>query len=265
MATVARNATLVSPRRHYIANNMFYDDFFSYTVSSSIVNGAVVTTGSLGPVVGAYGNCPMGRILRENGKKLYPDSFNSSVGVTEYLVGVYDSVSFLNGYINPNSPVFVPMNTDKPYYLADGNDLTGGNDLSNQGPAVYTRGDINADGDANIGGNLNVTGVTDISGATTLGFLGSAITFIKSGSAVIDSAGIDANAKGSITLGVQTGCISGKDFFIFENPADLDAALMYVGFTVTNTAAVTVYLHNTSDASIDPIVQTWKYTHIRFA
>lgn len=265
MATLARNATLVSPRRHYIANNMFYNDFFSYTVSSSIVNGEVVTTGSLGPVAGASSNnCPMGRILRENGKKLYPDNFNSSVGVTEFLVGVFDSVTFLNGYINPNSPIFVPMNTDKPVYLADGNDLTGA-DLSNQGPAVYTRGDINADGDANIGGNLNVIGTTDISGATTLGFLGLPIKFVKNGSATSsDPASIAANSKGSVTLAVTTGSASGKDFFIFENPAALNAALMYVGFLVSGTAQVTVYLHNTSAAGVDDVPRTWNYTHIRF-
>jgi hypothetical protein len=247
MATLARNAPLVGPRRHYIANNIFNNDFFSYTTSTSIVNGATVTTGSLGSVAGATSsNCPKGRVLRENGKKLFPDSFNNSVGVSEYLVGVYDSVTFLNGFINPNSPVFVPMNTDKPYYLADGNDLSGA-DLSNQGPSVLTRGD------ANVGGN------------TTLGVLGSAITFIKSGSATSsDPANIAANAKGSVTLAVTTGSVSGKDFFIFENPSALNAALMYVGFGVTGDAQVTVYLHNTSAAGVDDVPRTWKYTHIRF-
>jgi hypothetical protein len=262
MATLARNAPLVGPRRHYIANSAFNDDFFSYSVSSSFVNNDVVTTGTLEPVAGATsGNCPMGRILRENGKKLFP---GSSVGVNQYLVGVYDSVSFLNGFINPNSPIFVPMNTDKPHYLADGNDLTGA-DLSNQGPAVYTRGDINADGDANIGGNLNVSGVTEISSDTTLGLLGSAIKFIKSGSGTSsDPSDTGANGISTATLTVQTGCVSGKDFFIFERPSGLDSNTMIANFVVTGTAEVTIYIHGNGTGANNTAL-TYKYTHIRFA
>jgi len=254
MATLADNSPLVGPRRHYIANNAFNNDFFSYTVSYSIVNGVEVKTGTLASVVGASsGNCPKGRILRENGKKLYPGSSvgvtqypGSSVGVSQYLVGVYDSVTFLNGFINPNSPIFVPMNTDKPHYLADGNDLTGSN-LSNQGPAIYTRGDANIDGNS------------------TLGLLGSAITFIKSGSGTSsDPATTGANGISTATLTVQTGCVSGKDFFIFERPSTLLANSMIANFVVSGTAQVTIYIHGDGTGA-DNGALPFKYTHIRFA
>jgi hypothetical protein len=38
---------------------------------------------------------------------------------------VFDDKTFLNGFIDPNSPLFVPFNTDKPVYLDNG--VNGGN------------------------------------------------------------------------------------------------------------------------------------------
>jgi len=60
--------------------------------------------------------CPIGRILRENGKKLYP---GASVGVNQYLVGVFDSISLLSGFIDPNAKVFKIFNSDKPVFIND--------------------------------------------------------------------------------------------------------------------------------------------------
>lgn len=82
-----------------------------------------VMQGTLTAVSGATAaNCPKGRVLRENGRKLYP---SANPGVTTYLVGVFDDKTFLNGFIDPNSPLFVPFNTDKPVYLDNG--VNGGN------------------------------------------------------------------------------------------------------------------------------------------
>ena len=104
--------------------------------------------------------CPKGRVLRENGRKLYPDA---NPGVTTYLVGVYDAQSMLSGFIDPNAKVFQIYNTDKPNFLADG--VTGG--TTDLGPSVYTAGDLLA------GGNLDISGSATIyNGATVYSTLG---------------------------------------------------------------------------------------------
>ena len=118
MATITsanNNSYKNSPRRSYISVAPFNASFFTYTTS---MNASYVTTGTLTAVTGATAaNCPKGRVLRENGRKLYP---SANPGVTTYLVGVFDDKTFLNGFIDPNSPLFAPFNTDKPVYLDNG-------------------------------------------------------------------------------------------------------------------------------------------------
>jgi hypothetical protein len=42
------------------------------------------------------------------------------------MVGVYDPVNGISGFIDPNSPVFGLQNTDKPIYIIDNNNLGNG-------------------------------------------------------------------------------------------------------------------------------------------
>ena len=123
MATITsanNNSYKNSPRRSYISVAPFNASFFTYTTS---MNANYVMQGTLTAVTGGTAaNCPKGRVLRENGRKLYP---SANPGVTTYLVGVFDDNTFLNGFIDPNSPLFVPFNTDKPVYLDNG--VNGGN------------------------------------------------------------------------------------------------------------------------------------------
>ena len=133
-------------RRSWISTTAFNNDFFSY--STTVNPTTFQTTGSLAAVVGATaGNCPAGRVLRENGKKLYPDAHD---GVETYMVGVFDPISFLSGFIDPNSPIFAVYNTDKPasldtIYGAAGANANGG--ASDRAPPVYTSGTVTAVGD----------------------------------------------------------------------------------------------------------------------
>jgi len=120
-------------KRSYVSTGLFTEFFLSYSTST---NGNGVTTGSLSAVTTNDLLCPPGRILRENGKKLYKDA---NPGVNKYYVGVYDAVTSLRGYIDPNEKVFALYNSDKPTYLADSIDS---NDLPDIGNPVYTRGDI---------------------------------------------------------------------------------------------------------------------------
>jgi hypothetical protein len=113
-------------RRSYIATMTFNTVFYTYSNNQLV------------PLPSMYeGYCPAGHILRENGKKLFPDT---NPGVTQYYVGVYDAVSFFNGYIDPNDAHFAVYNTDKPVYVPDNYDF--GNSMPDLGPSVYTQGNI---------------------------------------------------------------------------------------------------------------------------
>jgi len=133
------------PKRQYIATEAFGNDFYTYTTSTD-ANG--LTTGSLTQVVGANATtCPAGRVLRDNGKRLYP---SAHPGVTYGMVGVFDPQTFLNGFINPNSPIFAMFSTDKVYFTDNiGDSKNAGYDsnlsstgLVNEGNAVFTNGNV---------------------------------------------------------------------------------------------------------------------------
>jgi len=138
---MSRGAYEPTPRISYIAVAAFNADFFTYT--TSIVN--LVTVGVLTTVTGATaGNCPAGRVLRENGRKLYPGGAYS--GVSTYMVGVYDPQSMLSGFIDPNGPVFAPYNGDKPNFWADGVDPGPLGPLTDLGAPVLTNSTVEAVG-----------------------------------------------------------------------------------------------------------------------
>ena len=56
------------------------------------------------------------------------------------MVGVYDDQTLQTGFINPNSPVFGLMNTDKPTYLTNGFDIGTFTGTSNVGNGTYSEG-----------------------------------------------------------------------------------------------------------------------------
>jgi hypothetical protein len=125
-------------KRSYMSVASFETAFFTYTVAMNTTT--FVNTGTLTTVSGATAaNCPKGRVLRENGKKLFPDA---NPGITIYMVGVYDAITGFSGFIDPNGPIFTTYNSDKPTYLAD----TVGPDgrSAARAPPVYTDGTIEA-------------------------------------------------------------------------------------------------------------------------
>jgi hypothetical protein len=155
-------------RRAYLSMGAFNADIYSYTTSLDPTT--YQTTGALGAVTGATAsNCPIGRFLYENGKKLFP---GVHPGVSTYMIGVFDPVSFLNGFIDPNSEEFTLMNTDKPVDLASSTNTFGTNpttSVSDLAQPVFTRGDILAGGNGDISGTLVVGGATTITnGALTV-------------------------------------------------------------------------------------------------
>ena len=167
IGTASHSNYLNSPRRSYITTAAFQNDIFRYTTSTNPqtfeVTGTLTSLATVG--TGTAANCPANRVLRENGKKLYPSGLyvaNNTTyaapnpGVTTYMVGVYDPVSFLNGFIDPNSQVFAPYNTDKPEYVPRGIDPNSG--AVDQGPPVYTLGSVTAGTTVTAGTNITAAG-----------------------------------------------------------------------------------------------------------
>ena len=142
--TTSHGAYPQSSRRTYMSIRAFNGSFFSYT-TSRLGAPTFEAIGTLGSVTGANStNCPAGRTLRENGKRLFP---SANPGVSTFMVGVYDANSGLSGFIDPNDAVFTVYNTDKPTYLADGVSPT--NSAIDKAPGVYALGDI-----VTTGGNI---------------------------------------------------------------------------------------------------------------
>ena len=81
-------------------------------------------------------------------RKLYP---NAHPGVRTYMIGVFDSISFLSGFIDPDSPVFAVANNQIPAGYATGVD-PGPGGMLDAGQPVYTNGVIVSKGQMrNIG------------------------------------------------------------------------------------------------------------------
>jgi hypothetical protein len=156
MATIGRmNGASFNntPRLQYISTAPFNGNFYSYSTS---LTASLDTVGTLTVVSDATAaNCPAGRVLRENGRKLYP---GANPGITTYMVGVYDSQTMLSGFIDPNAAMFQIYNTDKPNFIANAVDISGGSEF---GPSVYTAGNITASGDIiSTGGQVRSSTVT---------------------------------------------------------------------------------------------------------
>jgi len=131
-------------RRSFLSTENFVDYFYSYTNTGI----AKVPNWQLVPVTSDETRCPVGRVLRENGRKLYP---GPNPNITKYYVGVFDAKTFLNGFIDPNAKVFTEYNNDKPIYVDDACSDDGSDDcsvLGDLGEPVYTNGNVvvNANG-----------------------------------------------------------------------------------------------------------------------
>lgn len=125
------------PATQFMSTKAFNNGFFAFDENTG-----------LHPVLGAGpGQCPPGRILRENGKKLYPGIHAS---VKTIMTGVFDSVTSLSGFIDTNSAIFTL------FAINHAPDLTPGLDynprgltqegVSHKGQSVYTLGDVVAGG-----------------------------------------------------------------------------------------------------------------------
>jgi hypothetical protein len=217
LITTTSHGNLPSPPRSaYIAGTAFQNYLYDYVQVKNNL-GQVVSGSLVSPIPGANAStCPAGRVLQPNGKKLFPGG--SSPGITTFMIGVYDPVTFLSGYIDPNSPYFAPMGTDKSYQIqtfdANGNIVYGVNPnggAADQGPPVETLGDstfganVYIAGNLDISGNTRMTGTLDVDGLVTAN-AGIDVTAggidVTSGGIEVTSGGIQVTAGGvQVTAG----------------------------------------------------------------
>jgi hypothetical protein len=146
-------------KRSYVTTGPFQNNIYSYVTALNPTTFrqegrlSVITTSPTGVTLTAT-NCPGGRVLRENGRKLYPgvnvglavgDTYlGATVGTTttnHFWVGVFDAVTGVKGFINPNSSRFIVYNSDKPLEIVDQDETNGtgvNDDLVANGQLVLT-------------------------------------------------------------------------------------------------------------------------------
>jgi len=235
-------------RRSYIATQVFNDYFYSYN------------NGEWGSNPGTFENCPAGRILRETGKKLYP---GANPNVDEYYVGVYDAVSLLNGFIDPNTALFAPFNDNKPVWVGDTTDHINNQYLNlppltspDAGPPVLTNGNIVALGN----GGANYIGVTNtLEGIASYAYL--AYQYNQIGS----TPGSTGESFEPYVGVVSQTEVSSFTAYLGTNPVDISGnipAEAYLRLTASNNNvestlyAPNVYLSSGNGSNLPAVIQT---------
>jgi hypothetical protein len=181
--------------KSYITTDNFFNNLRTYQTQANsttyATEGRLTTPGTVAGVTTVAivnvktkvnlvrADCPAGRILRETGRRLYPgqnpglnvgDKYNGAVvGTTAtqtMWVMVYDVMTGISAFINPNDTVFAVYSADKPLELI--NPLEGS--ASVLGAPVISGGLVTAVG------QIRSTGVTtiDATGLTTISIDGSA-------------------------------------------------------------------------------------------
>lgn len=231
------NGSLPSvPRRSYISTEVFNSSFYTYTTA---FNG-LVFNGVLGGVPSSSATmCPSGRILHETGKKLFP---GANPGITDYMVSVFDPISMLTGFINPNNSNFSLMNTDRAAYLLD--NVTGSNaglsTVTARANALYTRGDVLTGGRLDLSGNAMIYGNVSTVGNTYIGGNLSTIGNTYSGGNVFFGSNI--YVKNNSTIGnanLSNGNISStyKQYFV-STPYVRASSIVFLTYTHQSNAGI---------------------------
>lgn len=101
----------LQPQKAYLTTQAFNTKLLTY--STSVNTTTFQTEGTLTPNANATAaNCPVNRVLHTNGRVLVP---GANPGVNSPLIGVYDPISALNGFIDPTDPTFATYNVNMPY------------------------------------------------------------------------------------------------------------------------------------------------------
>jgi hypothetical protein len=206
-------------KRSYVATGVFNTAFYSYT-SARDVNNVTQYTLAVNPSATVL-NCKAGHILKENGRKLVP---GANPSVTNYMVGVFDSSSLLNGFIDPNNSLFAVYSTNMPNFVARNVDTVTGPDgtTNDMGPSVFTSGSVVA------AKQIRSTTVTALTPGSTVN--------------------IDASLGQVFTLAQG----SGQAVSVTATASPPVGALVYLIVTQAGTAAAVSFSTNTKGTTTTP-------------
>jgi hypothetical protein len=171
---------------NYIATAAYGDNIFTYTTSQNpstlVYSGTLQSLLNLGTVTAL--TAPVGRILRTNGRKLFPGANSCSSIITtaggtvsvsqirSQMVGVIDVVTGISGFIDPNDSLFAIYNVDKAIDFP--NDGANPLNASHAGPSVYTAGNVTALGNiVSSGQTLSLPYTTQVATPILTGTSGS--------------------------------------------------------------------------------------------
>jgi hypothetical protein len=154
------------------------------------------------------------------------------------MVGVYDPISGLSGFINPNAPVFGLQNTDKPIYLRD-NDYLGNGVLTNG--VIETTQSVKAGTSVNAG--TSVVAGTSVSAGTSV----VAGTYLASRQVNVPLYNVGgaatpyntANPAADVFIDYTAGNV-----FVITAPAGSELANIYVYFNTNPTLPGNVPIQN---------------------
>ena len=241
MSLGASYGNVATPRRQYIATESFVNDFFTYTTSTD-ANG--LTTGAFTQVSGAtLATCPAGRVLRDNGKRLYP---GANPNVNYAMIGVFDPQTFLSGFINPNSPIFAMFNSDKPYFtdnLGDGRNSGFDSNLSstglvNEGLAVLTQGNVISGKQVYSDRRFSTTGAA----IATTGFPTASTINVAEGQLFYF-----VNPTGDMVVNAVNASTIGTHAYIFLSNATIGSSINFgTGFRATSLLSTGAVMNNIS-------------------
>ena len=232
MSSVKTQSRYDSSRHlNFITTAPWQSFFKTYTFNGPSPANNFTGSGALSAVLNNSGaavtaaDCPAGRILRTNGKKLYPDA--AALDATAYpdrtpLVGVFDYHSGLSGFIDPNATVFAIYNVDKPIDSLDGTAASGAN--NHRGMSVFTGGTVTAAGQIRSS-TVTVLGLT--SPQSIDGTLGQVFTLAQA-------------ASTPMTINCGTVPPAGSIVYVVITPAGIAALITWgtniKGLNVTPTA-----------------------------
>lgn len=244
--------------KSYITTENFFNNLRTYQTQTSsttyATEGRLTTPGTVAgvttvPIVNVktkvnlvLGDCPAGRILRETGRRLYPgqnpglnvgDKYNGAVvgtNATQTMwVMVYDVMTGISAFINPNDTVFSVYSADKPLELI--NPLEGS--ASVLGAPVISGGVVTAVGQIRSTGQVNLTPLIVANAVTLDPTVSQLFTVTNTGNLTISASSTPVGALIRIIVIFTTGSTVTFSGFIAASSRSIPSA------TASGTYALT--------------------------
>ena len=227
-------------KRSYIATGVFNTAFYSYN-SAKDSNNVIQYTLAVNPSA-TVSNCKAGHILKENGRRLVP---GANPGVTRYMVGVFDSSSLLNGFIDPNNNLFAVYSTNMPNFIDRNTDPAVGPDgtTNDMGPSVFTTGTVTAQGNVtSVAGNVVATNGNLVITATTTVGNGKLNVPATGANAIVGTSAALSGNPGTVTVATTAVTASSKIFLTYASAGGtqgflrISAIVAGTSFTITSSS-----------------------------